>query len=87
MEKSTNHNKIYDWMPNPNERFQALWADTEAMLGKLNDLITYVRSIGVEGVNASIESAKVHLQVHLQDLTAAKEADAATAKELEQRPL
>ncbi len=85
--KSNRLNNIYDWTPNPSPRFAALDKETDGMLDKLNELIEYVRSIGVEGVNASTEAAKVQLQVHRQDLTAAKEADAATAKELEKRPL
>ena len=79
--------KIYDWTPNDNERFTALWHETDAMLSSLNELIEYVRSIAKEGVASSMESAKVHLQVHLQDFTATKDANAATAKELEARPL
>lgn len=79
--------KIYNWTPNDNERFTALWHETDAMLSSLNELIEYVRSIAKEGVASSMESAKVHLQVHLQDFTATKDANAATAKELEARPL
>lgn len=54
------------------------------MLDKLNELIDYVRSISVEGVNASTEAAKVHLQTHLKDLADTKEANAAAVKKLEE---
>lgn len=84
---STQHQKYYNFILNDNERFMALWHETEGMLDKLNELIAYVRSVAVEGVNASTEAAKVHLQVHRQDLTDQKEASAQTAKELEAHPL
>lgn len=79
--------ELFEWKLNHYERPAALREETEEMLDSLNGLIAYVRSIAKEGVAASIESAKVHLQVHLQDFTAAKEANAQTAKELEARPL
>jgi hypothetical protein len=85
--ESTQQQRIFDWVPNNGERFQALDKDTDAMLDKLDEIIVYIRSVAIEGVNASVESAKVRMQVHRQDFTSAKDADAATAKELEARPL
>ena len=79
--------KTFKWKMNDGEGFQSLWKETIDMLNSIKSLIEYVRSIAKEGVASSLESAKVHLQVHLQDFTAAKDANMATAKELEERPL
>lgn len=83
----SNLHVFYAFQPSEEERPAALWSDTVAMCDKLNEIIAYIRSIAKEGVTASTESIKVHLQVHLQDFQAEAKASAETAKELEARPL
>lgn len=85
--RSTSDHLYYNWVPNDSPRFAALDQATDKMVDRLNDLIEYVKGVGLEGVEMSVETAKLHLQMSKQDLTAEKSAMLETSAELVHRPL
>jgi hypothetical protein len=75
------------WILSTNSFFKDLHNDAVASVGKLDNIIDYIRDTAKEGIKVSAESAKVHIQVLRQDYEFESAAMIETGKEITIHPI